>query len=118
MGLEDAVTAGLNPVSRGALRPSRMNGTERAYSVVLEARRQAGELLWWAYEVVTLKLADDTRYTPDFAVMLANGELEMHETKGFMRDDAWVKLKVAAEKFPFRFRLVKREKGAWTERVI
>jgi hypothetical protein len=40
--------------------------------------------------------------------MLANGELELHETKGFMRDDAAVKLKVAAGMYPMRFYLVEK----------
>jgi hypothetical protein len=35
--------------------------------------------------------------------MLANGELECRETKGFFRDDAKIKLKVASALFPFRF---------------
>ncbi|MGD0968655.1 MAG: hypothetical protein ABR949_10240 [Candidatus Aquilonibacter sp.] len=60
-----------------------------------------------------MKLAPDTRYTPDFAVMLADGSLEMHETKGFMREDALVKIKLAAELFPFRFFLVKRDRDGW-----
>ena len=41
-------------------------------------------------------------------VLTADGVLEIHETKGFMQDDANVKLKVAACSFPFVFRLVKR----------
>jgi hypothetical protein len=52
---------------------------------------------------MTLKLAKDTRYTPDFMVMNANGEMEAHECKSIWRDDAKIKIKVASEKFPFRF---------------
>jgi hypothetical protein len=87
--------------------PGTMNRMEKAYSEVIIQRQRIGEVEWWAYEGITLKLAPDTRYTPDFAVMLADGSIEFHEVKGFMEDDAWVKLKVAAEKFPFRFVLVK-----------
>lgn len=86
--------------------PGAMNGWERKYSATLEARKQTGEILWWAYEAVKLKLADKTYLTPDFVVMLADGAIEFHEVKGFMRDDAAVKLKVAANKFPFIFRLI------------
>lgn len=98
-------------IAKGRPRLAKGNNLERAYSLVLSAQQHRSEISWWRYEGITLKLADDTRYTPDFAIMLANGEMEMHETKGFMRDDAWVKLKVAAQQFPFRFVLVKKVKG-------
>ena len=35
--------------------------------------------------------------------MLGDGTLECHEVKGHWEDDARVKIKCAAEKFPFRF---------------
>ena len=105
-------------IAKGRPRPSGGNKTEQAYGALLALRQCAGEILWWRYEGITLKLADDTRYTPDFTLMLANGEMEMHETKGFMRDDAWVKLKVAAQQFPFRFVLVKKAKGGWEYKEV
>lgn len=96
-----------------------MNKTEAAYAFDLEIRKRAGEIAWFHFEGITFKLAPDTRYTPDFAVMLANGEMEMHETKGFMREDAAVKLKVAAAMYPFRFFLIVREKGGgWNVKEI
>lgn len=100
-------------IAKGEKPATKMNKTESAYSTLLEARKRAGEIAWYCFEGITLKLAHDTRYTPDFVVMLASGELEMHETKGFMRDDARVKLHIAASTFPFRFWLVRREKGEW-----
>ena len=36
---------------------------EAAYAQELEARKNAQELLWYAFEGVTLKLADGCRYT-------------------------------------------------------
>jgi len=94
-----------------------MNATEAAYGLHLEAEKQAGNVAWYAFEAVTLKLADDCRYTPDFAVMLRDGSLECHEVKGFWRDDARVKIRVAAAKFPFRFLAVTqipvRKGGGW-----
>jgi hypothetical protein len=69
-------------------------------------------------QVITLKLADDCRYTPDFVVIL-DGKLVAYETKGFMRDDALVKLKVAARTFPWiDFILVTRKKGTWFQQLI
>lgn len=99
--------------------PGQMNKLESNYAIVLEARKRTGEILDWGYEEWTFKLAHDTRYTPDFWVLNAEGEIELHETKGgLFRDDAKVKLKVAASKFPFRFVLVrqasKRDGGAWS----
>lgn len=101
----------------GRLPVGAMNRTEAAYAAHLELRRVAGEVAWWLFEGVKLRLADKTFYSPDFAVMLSGGEMEMHETKGFMRDDAAVKIKVAAALFPFRFKLVralpKAKGGGW-----
>jgi intracellular sulfur oxidation DsrE/DsrF family protein len=59
------------------------------------------------------RLADRTFYTPDFNVMLSNFEMEMHEVKGFMEDDAAVKIKVVAEIYPFRFFLAHRVRKQW-----
>jgi len=111
------------PVAVGTVAPPElnpaMNKTEAEYAQMLEARRVSGEILWWAYEAMTLKLADNTRYTPDFLVMLPDGVLEIHETKGgFIREDGWLKLKVAAALFPFRFFLCqkasKKDGGGWS----
>lgn len=94
-----------------------MNSLELAYSQHLEAKRLRGEIQQWSWESVKLKLADQTWYCPDFRVITADGTEEFHETKGFMREDANVKLKVAAELHPYRFRLVrqlpKRDGGGW-----
>lgn len=91
----------------GRLKTGQMNKTESAYCQLLELRKRAGEIDWYRFEGIKLRLADNTFYTPDFAVMLANGEMEMHEVKGFWADDARVKIKVAAEQYPFRFIAVK-----------
>lgn len=96
---------------RGVRRvPGQMNGMERDYAVLLEARKHAGEIAEYHFEAIKLKLADKCYYSPDFLVMLANGELELHEVKGFMEDDAAVKIKTAAAMYPFRVMLVTRKK--------
>ncbi|TAI99824.1 DUF1064 domain-containing protein [Pectobacterium versatile] len=87
----------------GRLKVGQMNKTEAAYSQHLEIMKQAGKVLWYRFEGVKLRLADSTFYSPDFAVMLSDGTLEMHEVKGFWQDDARVKIKVAADMYPFRF---------------
>lgn len=101
----------------GRLPAGKMNKTEAAYNEYLRKLAWAGEILWHKYEAINLRLADRTFYRPDFAVMAADGVLEMHEVKGYMRDDANVKIKVAAAEYPFRFFLIraraKSRGGGW-----
>ncbi len=85
-----------------------MNKTEEEYANLLELRKRAGEIVWYAFEPVTIHLAKRTSYRPDFMVMLATGELQAHEVKGYWLDDARAKIKVAAEKMPLRFVAVKK----------
>lgn len=66
----------------GRLKTGQMNKTESAYCQHLEQRKRAGEIAWYRFEGIKLRLADNTFYTPDFAVMLATGEMELHEVKG------------------------------------
>jgi hypothetical protein len=93
--------------------PGQMNKLEGRYSQQLDVQKGFGLIQCWWYERWTFKLADDTRFTPDFVVLAKDGVLEMHETKGFMRDDARVKLKLAAELFPLRVKLVKWVNKGW-----
>lgn len=93
----------------GRLKHGQMNKTETAYAAHLEELKRRGDILWYEFESIKLRLADNTFYTPDFAVMRADGEIEMHEVKGFWQDDARVKIKVSADKFPFRFIAIRAE---------
>ena len=101
----------------GRMPIGKMNKTEAAYDAHLWTLRTAGQVFWHAFEGVKLRLADNTFYTPDFAVLAADGYLEMHEVKGFWEDDARVKIKVAAALFPFRFKAfkprAKKHGGGW-----
>ena len=69
---------------------------------------------------MTLKLANDCRYTPDFFVMNKDGGFECHEVKGsWIRDDAIVKLRVTADQWPdFVFKLCVYKQGIWTIKVV
>jgi len=101
----------------GRLKAGAMNKTEQAYAAALELRRHAGEVAWFKFEGLKFRLADNTFYTPDFAVMLANGALEAHEVKGHWEDDARAKIKIAADMYPLRFMAVqvqsKKAGGGW-----
>lgn len=106
----------------GRLKQGEMNATEREYAAFLELRRQAGEIAWFKFEGIKLRLADSTFYTPDFAVMDADNVIECHEVKGHWQDDARVKIKVAASLYPFRFKAyrkrAKKDGGGFAEEVF
>lgn len=81
---------------------------EAAYAQNLIYRQLAGEIILWRSHPLKFRLAKRTWFTPDFLVITEQG-LEVHEVKGFMRDDANVKLKTCAEMYPwFRWFLVRR----------
>lgn len=89
---------------------------EQEYAGHLRDKLRHGEILHFAYEPVSLKLAPaagvlkEAWYTPDFLVVGLDKTLELHETKGHMREAARVRLLVAAGQHPYyRFRLVKKE---------
>ena len=97
-----------------------MNNLERRYVDHLRSLQLDGEIHSFHFERHNLKLADRTYYKPDFEVMLPNGEIEFHEVKGFMMDDANVKIKVAAQQFPqYVFRLVQWDrKSGWKIKAL
>ena len=101
----------------GRLKTGEMNKTEAAYAEHLRQLQNAQEILWFKCEAIKLRLADNTFYTCDFAVLPKDGFLEMHEVKGFWQDDARVKIKVAASLYPFKFVAVtaraKKRGGGW-----
>lgn len=100
-----------------------MNKTEEAFSELAETHKQAG-LIWdWWFESITLLLAPDMRYTPDFMVLELDSSISLVEVKPsytdketgqrkpYARDGSLDRLKVAAAKFPFRFKLAVRQTG-------
>lgn len=117
---------GMSVIERTAPTKSKLNKLESAFYEVLKRRYSGFDDKVYPMGL-TLKLGDDCRYTVDFLCVshfsYDNGGhqdvLTGYEVKGFMRDDALVKLKVAAKMFPFiRFVLVTRKAGVWTEKEI
>jgi hypothetical protein len=105
--------------------PGKMNKTEKAFSEILEKWKLAGEILEWAFEPEKFRLADNTFYTPDFRVIMANETVVFYEVKGsltFIEDDAMVKIKVCAEVNPYPFFLAapkkKREGSGWVIKEV
>jgi hypothetical protein len=100
-----------------------MNGTEGAYKLALAVQKAKGEIEHYEYEPLTLKLADGVRYTPDFMV-IRDGIIELHEVKAgridksgnvkaITEDASRIKLRIAAESYPFRFVLAVLSKKGW-----
>jgi hypothetical protein len=103
-----------NQKARGRPRHTRgeMNKTETAYEFELRKLCIAGEIVDYGFERIKFKLADNTYFEIDFYVVKNDLSLEFHEVKGAWKqkdgtykphweDDARVKIKVAAEQFPF-----------------
>ena len=107
------------PVAKGeTLAPKFKSKTEAEYHRMLELRQKAGEIVWFRHEGITLDLGG-SRYTVDFFVLEANGELSAWEIKGgYIRPDSMVKLKIAASMFPFKFHLAQKTKTGWVEKRV
>ena len=102
---------GRRPVDR-----TRMNKTELAYANHLFARQIDGEIAWFEFEPIKFRLADRCWYTADFIILTEPYlELQFHETKGWMEDDAAVKLRLfPAIYWMFRIFIVRRgADGGW-----
>jgi hypothetical protein len=114
-------------------KPGEMNPNEAAYNRYLTDLQAAGQIQWFKFEGYKFKLADNTTYTPDFAVMLNDGTLEFHDTKGrttkkraggkvetyWCMEDAKIKMKVVADIYPHPFRAVWLSKdGSWKSEEI
>lgn len=95
--------------AKGRLKSGEMNKLEAKYDALLRARLLAGEIAWYAFHGLRLRLGDGVIYEPDFAVMALDGTLEIHETKGGLPVAGGMsKPKIAAGMFPFRFFVLKQ----------
>ena len=79
--------------------PKFRSKAEARYAEILESQRRAGQIDAWRHEAVTLTLADGCRYTPDFLV-IERGRMTLIEVKGFMREAARLRLRIAVEQYP------------------
>lgn len=96
-----------------SIQGSTANKLEQRYAAeILRPRILCREITWFAFEPMRLKLAPNTTYTPDFGALRADGGFELHEVKQIWidkeggqrvgyKDDARVKVKLAAQAFPF-----------------
>jgi predicted nuclease of restriction endonuclease-like RecB superfamily len=112
----------LKPTGRAVLRlpPAEGNKTEQEYGLRLFSMEHRKEIRCYRYEPVKLKLAKKCFYCPDFFVWENDRTITVHEVKGWWRDDARVKIKVAARLYPMlQFLAVTKDgHGGWTFEYI
>ena len=124
---QELVDRFLPPATKAAVQTDGMNKLEMRFrDTVLEPAWTRHEIGNYWREPIKLRLAGRTYYTPDFLVI--SGRAGEHgipprftfvEVKGFMRDDASVKLKVAASSYPcFGWLLVTRDRWGWYVREV
>ena len=91
------------------------NKLEAAFAAILRAENPGIRI---REQSVTLLIANGCRYTPDIFAVVA-GQMTAWETKGFLREDAAVKIKVAAKEWPeITFFLIWRRAGVWNRQRI
>jgi hypothetical protein len=102
----------------GRLKAGEKNKTEQRFEdEVLRPGLLAGDILWYRFEGVKLRLADGTFLTVDYCVMPPTRILTMIDVKGaraIIQDDARVKMRVASELYPFAFQYAFPGSGGWT----
>lgn len=87
---------------------SKLNKTEKAYLAYLRTLNPK----FIGIQNITLKLANDCRLTPDFVTV--DDGIVFTDVKGFQREDALIKMKVAARQFRWaKFVIVKKTKSGW-----
>ena len=91
-----------------------MNQTEARYARNLDLKMLSGVgLIEWRFDEINLRLGNNLHYRPDFFLVFVD-HFEMHEVKGFWREDARAKIKMAVRLFPwFRWRAVQWKKKRW-----
>ena len=103
-------------VKRGLPKRRVMNKLEKRYAEYLELQKIADLIAGWWWEPMKFRIGPNfkTTYCPDFMVEPKDGQIRFDETKGFLRDDAAVKFKVAAQMYPlFGWRMVQWKVGQW-----
>jgi len=101
-------------------KPGEMNQTEAAYAKHLNLLMAAGEVHEWWFEAMKIKVSYDTNWiTIDFMIQFPDGHIELHDVKGgATEDDAAVKMKVAADLYPFPIYEARLKRGKWEMKRI
>jgi hypothetical protein len=113
------------PKSPGGAHPPIMNKTEIEYAQQLELQRLVGDILYWEFEKIKIRIGYRCWLNVDFFIQFADGHFEVHDTKGAQKrkngktyraeDDAIVKARALGSKqFPIPIYFVhKGDNGEW-----
>lgn len=89
---------------------------EEEYAAFLELLKRAHDIWDYWYKPWKFLLAKQTTYEPDFLVQRPNGFLEVHEVKGYWREDAKLKWKITMDRYPFfTYVVIQKINGEWKE---
>ena len=86
--------------------PGKMNKTESRFAQYLSILTAAKEIRDWRFEPIKLRLTDTdwkTTLTLDFLIVRLDDTIELTDIKGGggWEDDARVKIKIAADRYPW-----------------
>lgn len=98
--------------------PTALNELENKFYAWLSERYEVSKI---RVQAITLRLAVDTTYTPDFYAPRGNVVTgSFYEVKGeHMWEDSWVKLKIAANMYPeFSFYFCELIEGEWHVQTV
>jgi len=93
------------------------NKLEQRFALHLAGLEKRGEILWWQYEPIRLRIGKGALFTPDFGALRSDSSFVFFETKGsFTREASRVRLKAARDRYPFfEFRVARLAKGGGWE---
>src|ERR1700733_4163023 len=103
------------PADKPAVPKSRYRSKlEEAYAAELDLQIRCGLVKFWGYESIRIMIADGLTYKPDFLVQMADGTIQVRETKGFEREGDRKSFLMASVMLPcFLFRMIGRRDGEW-----
>lgn len=95
--------------------PGRMNSLEKQFrDEIVHPGIMSGNIISAHFEGMKLRIGEKCFYTPDWLLVWSD-HIELAECKGHWEDDARVKIKAVADKFPcFKFTAWQRKKGVWS----
>lgn len=106
-----------------------MNKTEVAFAQHLDLLQRVGTIKRWWFEAIRIRVGHDCWWNPDFLVENPDGTLVLYDTKGtrvrggrrkmHAEDDALVKGRAIADKFPIPVYFTWKEKnGEWSSKRL
>jgi hypothetical protein len=93
---------------------------EAEYAQRLDLLKRAGEIIEYHHKGIRLRIGASGEstslawYSPDFMVILPDGTIRLDEVKGRWMEAAKVRIRAAAEFYPyFHFLAIQKKRGSW-----